>query len=193
MRGPGGWVTWIGQAPGKDLQTTFASGFYTNMITSKEPLDLKSISVEAAVKLADEQQGQTFNAVDPNLKAFMARGGKLIVYLDHKAELTGFDRIWRSISGVRAPVKALRDPKLAEEDLLRYWKGHDADRIEVHGIRFGYFELGYNEKQTVLQPAYVSIVTLVSGDAKQPIRMKTVHVTPAATNAPGDPFSSQPT
>jgi Tannase and feruloyl esterase len=78
--GPGGWVTWIGQAPGRDLQTTFASGFYTNMITSKEPVDLKSISVEAAVKLADEQQGQTLNAVDPNLKAFMARGGKLIVY-----------------------------------------------------------------------------------------------------------------
>jgi feruloyl esterase len=32
------------------------------------------------VKLADDQQGQTFNAVDPNLKPFMARGGKLVVY-----------------------------------------------------------------------------------------------------------------
>ncbi len=78
--GGGGWVTWIGQSPGKDLQTTFASGFYTNMISTKEPLDLKSISVESAVKLADDQQAQTFNAVDPNLKPFMARGGKLIVY-----------------------------------------------------------------------------------------------------------------
>ncbi len=80
--GEGGWVTWIGNGPGKDLQTTFASGFYTNMIASKnnQPLDLKTIDLESAVKMADEQQGQTFNAIDPNLKAFMARGGKLIVY-----------------------------------------------------------------------------------------------------------------
>jgi feruloyl esterase len=78
--GNGGWTTWIGQAPGKDLQTAFASGFFTNMISSKEPLDLKTINVEAAVKLADEQQGRTFNADDPNLKKFAARGGKLIIY-----------------------------------------------------------------------------------------------------------------
>ena len=78
--GPGGWAEWIAQKPGKDLQTVFASGFYTNMITTKEPVDLKSINVETAVRLADDQQGQTLNAVDPNLKPFMARGGKLIVY-----------------------------------------------------------------------------------------------------------------
>jgi hypothetical protein len=80
-QGGGGWGTWItAQSPGKDLQTAFASGFFNNMITAKEALDLKTISVETAVKLADEQQAQTFNAVDPNLKPFMARGGKLIVY-----------------------------------------------------------------------------------------------------------------
>jgi len=78
--GEGGWVTWIDRGPGKDLQSVFAHGFYTNMISSKEPVDLKSINVETAVKLADDQQGQTFNAVDPNLRPFAARGGKLIVY-----------------------------------------------------------------------------------------------------------------
>ncbi len=30
--------------------------------------------------MADEQQAQTFNATDPKMKAFMDRGGKLIVY-----------------------------------------------------------------------------------------------------------------
>ena len=78
--GEGGWVTWIDRGLGKDLQTVFARGFYTNMISSKEPIDLKSINVETAVKLADDQQGQTFNAIDPNLKPFAARGGKLITY-----------------------------------------------------------------------------------------------------------------
>jgi TonB family protein len=78
--GEQGWVTWIGRGPGKDLQTIFAHGFYTNMISSKEPVDLKSINVETAVKLADDQQGATFNAIDPDLKPFAARGGKLIIY-----------------------------------------------------------------------------------------------------------------
>ena len=78
--GEGGWATWIDMGPDKDLQTVFARGFYTNMISSKEPIDLKSINVETAVKLADDQQGQTFNAIDPDLKAFARRGGKLIMY-----------------------------------------------------------------------------------------------------------------
>jgi TonB family protein len=80
-QGGGGWGTWItAQSPGKDLQTAFASGFFNNMVTAKQPLDLKTINVEAAVKMAQEQQGQTFDAIDPNLKPFMDRGGKLIVY-----------------------------------------------------------------------------------------------------------------
>src|SRR4029077_9524015 len=78
--GPGGWVTWMGQGPGKDLQTAFANGFFTNMITLKEPLDVKTVKVEAAVKLADEQQARTFNADDPNLKPFATHGGKLIMF-----------------------------------------------------------------------------------------------------------------
>ncbi len=79
-QGNGGWAAWITQSPGNDLQTAFASGFFNNMISTEVPLDLKSINVEAAVKMADEQQAQTFNATDPNMKAFMDRGGKLIVY-----------------------------------------------------------------------------------------------------------------
>ena len=50
------------------------------MISSNGPIDLKTINVGTAVKLADDQQGQTFNAIDPNLKPFAARGGKLIMY-----------------------------------------------------------------------------------------------------------------
>jgi feruloyl esterase len=78
--GGGGWATWIGLGPGKDWQGLFASGFFKNMIVSKEQIDLKTINVETAVKMAGDQQAKTFDAVDPNLKPFMARGGKLIVY-----------------------------------------------------------------------------------------------------------------
>lgn len=78
--GPGGWTTWFSMGPGKDWQGLFASGFFTNMITADQPVDLKTINVETAVQMANEQQGKTFNATDPNLKAFMDHGGKLIVY-----------------------------------------------------------------------------------------------------------------
>jgi feruloyl esterase len=78
--GGGGWATWISMGPGKDWQGLFASGFFNNMIVSKEQIDLKTINVETAVKMASDQQAKTFDAVDPNLKPFMARGGKLIVY-----------------------------------------------------------------------------------------------------------------
>lgn len=79
--GGGGWPIWIvGQGPGKDLQTTFAEGFFTNMISANGPMDLKTVNVEAAMNLANEQQGRTFNADNPDLKAFVNRGGKLIIY-----------------------------------------------------------------------------------------------------------------
>lgn len=112
-------------------------------------------------------------------------GGKLIVYMDHNGELTGFDRIWRPVGKVRAPVKELRPPKAAEEDLLRYW-ARETGRIEVLDMRFGYVELGYHARQTVLQPAYVMPLRIVSpGHEDGQIAIRSVHVFAAATNAVG--------
>jgi feruloyl esterase len=80
-QGPGGWDTWIfGPAPGKDLQTFFASGFFGNMVAGDAKLDVKTVNLAGALKQADEKQGHTFNAIDPNLKPFASRGGKLIIY-----------------------------------------------------------------------------------------------------------------
>lgn len=79
--GGGGWVTWItGAASGRDLQTVFAEGFFKNMITTSQPLDLKTVKIQDALKLAQEQQAHTFNADNPDLGAFVKRGGKLILY-----------------------------------------------------------------------------------------------------------------
>ena len=79
--GPGGWPRWIiGEAPGKDLETAFATSFFKNMITTSAPLDLKTVNVETALKVADNQQARNLDADDPDLKAFVKRGGKLILY-----------------------------------------------------------------------------------------------------------------
>ncbi|HEX3091495.1 MAG TPA: TonB family protein, partial [Candidatus Angelobacter sp.] len=107
--GGGGWATWIGRAPGKDLQTIFATGFYAHMISTQDPIDLKTINVETAVKLADDQQGQTFNAIDPDLKAFGRRGGKLIIYhgwSDAALPPVGSINYYNSVEEALGPGKA---------------------------------------------------------------------------------------
>ncbi len=113
-------------------------------------------------------------------------GGKLIVYMDHNGELTGFDRIWRPVAKVQAPVKELRPPEAAEKDLLRYW-AQETGRIDVLDMRFGYVELGYQARQAVLQPAYVMPLRLVSPAEKEQeeIAIGSVHVFAAAANAVG--------
>lgn len=112
-------------------------------------------------------------------------GGKLIVYMDHNGELSGFDRIWRPVAKVQAPVRQLLPPKAAEEDLLRYW-GRETGRIDVLDVRFGYVELGYQARQAVLQPAYVMPLRIVSpGQADGEIAIGSVHVFAAAPNAVG--------
>jgi feruloyl esterase len=78
--GPGGWETWItGSAPGKSLLFAFSGGYFSNMVYGKADWNYKDASVDQAEKAADET-AQFLNATEPNLVAFKARGGKLILY-----------------------------------------------------------------------------------------------------------------
>lgn len=109
-------------------------------------------------------------------------GGKLILYIDHTGELTGVDRIWREIEGVHIPSEQLqlRLPQLAEEDLVEYYRKPGSGIIEVEEFRFGYFELGWEDEQQYLQPAYVIPLTLVSPNGR--FRTGTEYVVPATVN-----------
>ena len=79
--GPGGWGTWItGAAPGKSLLFAFGGGYFSNMVYEKADWNYKEVSVDEAVKAADEKTARYLNATDANLAAFKARGGKLILY-----------------------------------------------------------------------------------------------------------------
>ena len=79
--GPGGWIPWItGMAPGKSLIFAFSGGFFANMLYEKADWDYKDAKVDEALKAADEKSAKIFNATDPNLAAFKARRGKLILY-----------------------------------------------------------------------------------------------------------------
>ncbi|HXI90590.1 MAG TPA: tannase/feruloyl esterase family alpha/beta hydrolase [Blastocatellia bacterium] len=79
--GPGGWLAWItGAGSNKGLQFFFATQTFANMIYNNPAWDFKTFNLDKDSKLADEKLASSLNATDPNLKAFKARGGKLILY-----------------------------------------------------------------------------------------------------------------
>jgi feruloyl esterase len=55
-------------------------GYFSNMVYEKRDWDPKSFKVDEALKLAEAKTAHALNAVDPNLKPFYSRGGKLILY-----------------------------------------------------------------------------------------------------------------
>jgi hypothetical protein len=112
-------------------------------------------------------------------------GGKVMVYLDHKGEVTGCDRIWRKIREVHRPVPVdkLRSPRYAERSLKRYWSPYGLRRVRTEEMRFGYFELGRSDAQRFLQPAYIVPLRLTSDDER--MVMKSVHVATAAREPVG--------
>jgi feruloyl esterase len=79
--GPGGWTAWVtGAAPTRAAQFFFATQTAKNMIYNNPEWDYKTFNLDKDGPLADEKLAAHLNATDPNLKAFKARGGKLIIY-----------------------------------------------------------------------------------------------------------------
>jgi hypothetical protein len=79
--GPGGWPLWItGSAPGTSLMYQFTTNFFPYMVFDDPHWDVKSFNFDSGVQLADDKQARNLNATSPDLKAFKARGGKLIIY-----------------------------------------------------------------------------------------------------------------
>ncbi|MEK6322725.1 MAG: tannase/feruloyl esterase family alpha/beta hydrolase [Acidobacteriota bacterium] len=75
-----GWNWITGAAPTRALQFFFSTQAFANMVYNNPAWDFKTFSLDKDSKLADEKLASILNATDPNLKAFKARGGKLILY-----------------------------------------------------------------------------------------------------------------
>jgi hypothetical protein len=113
-------------------------------------------------------------------------GGKAVVFLNHNSEVVGFEKIWRTTDQVfkKVPFKELRPLQFAEQEMVTYWNRLGKKVIEVQDQRFGYFELGRNETQTYLQPAYIMPIKIASIPEGKGV-MKSYHITLAATAAVG--------
>jgi hypothetical protein len=79
--GQNGWEGWItGPAPEKSAIWAFTTGYLINMVYGKTDLDVEKLNLEDALKTAESTTGSALNAVDPDLDAFRAHGGKLILF-----------------------------------------------------------------------------------------------------------------
>lgn len=85
--GPGGWAAYMtGNAPGTGRHTLLGVPFFKFMVFDDPNWDFKKFKFEAAggfdsdIDYTDAKLGALFNAVNPDLSAFQARGGKLIHY-----------------------------------------------------------------------------------------------------------------
>ena len=109
-------------------------------------------------------------------------GGRTVVYLDHERQLSGIDHLWHDIESVHEPVRALRPiGEVIEEVRRRY--GNGTGHIEVTDLRLAHFELGWEEEQEYLQPAYVATVRINNPVSR--FRMNATVPVPAAVNAVG--------
>lgn len=79
---PANWPIWItgASAPQLGIGKLFANQFFADMVFENPKWDPKSFDFDTDVKFMDDKLGAALNSMDPNLRAFKARGGKLIQY-----------------------------------------------------------------------------------------------------------------
>ncbi len=69
-----------GPVMGASLDLIFSSAFYGNFVFEQPKYSSLTFDFDKDVALADKKVGATLNATNPDLKAFKARGGKLLAY-----------------------------------------------------------------------------------------------------------------
>jgi hypothetical protein len=112
-------------------------------------------------------------------------GGKVMVYIDHRGELTAIDRVWREVQEVHAQDVELRSAEAVREDAVREWGEPGSGVITVDDTRFGYFEDGWDVAQRYLQPAYFVdfTITATGGHFAGPV-MRSQYWGAAASESP---------
>ena len=70
-----GWGTWAGPQP-----LSIAYDHFRYVVFKDPNWDFRSLNFDSDIALAEQIDNGTINALDPDLKAFFARGGKLLQY-----------------------------------------------------------------------------------------------------------------
>ncbi len=79
--GTGGWGSWItGSDPNQVAQYFFSTQAFRNMLYDDAAWDHQTFDLEKSLALSEAKLAPIVSAVDPNLKAFAERGGKLMIW-----------------------------------------------------------------------------------------------------------------
>jgi feruloyl esterase len=79
--GDNGWPGWItGNGTEKSAGQSYGLGYFRNLVYSNPNWELSNFDLDRDLKAAEEKTGPALNAVNPDLRPFKARGGKLILY-----------------------------------------------------------------------------------------------------------------
>jgi feruloyl esterase len=79
--GQGGWSLWLfGAGPGESLSSGFVENYFRYMVFEDPAWNVLTANIDTAEQTADEKTAKALNAVNPDLRGFESRGGKLILY-----------------------------------------------------------------------------------------------------------------
>jgi len=79
--GGGGWTVWItGVMRGTSADAGLSQAYFRDFVYSNPKWDPKSFDLDRDLKAAEAASAAALDAVNPDLTAFKARGGKLILY-----------------------------------------------------------------------------------------------------------------
>ncbi|HUA87635.1 MAG TPA: tannase/feruloyl esterase family alpha/beta hydrolase [Bryobacteraceae bacterium] len=76
--GRGGWNRWV-TGPHAD-QLAYGNGFFGEMVFRNPDWDFRGFQWDRDMKFTDDHWARIFNSVNPDLKPFKDRGGKLLIY-----------------------------------------------------------------------------------------------------------------
>lgn len=153
-----------------------------------EPLKVTRLNVGVATRTGKHLEervidvGVVFQRVVDGLPVG-GPGGKLVLYIDHNAEMTGYERIARTINGVYCPVEGLHGQDHVLDEVARYWGRTGDGRVIVDSVHLGYVELDREESQEILQPAY--ILSLRFESSRGQVAHRAQFAVAAATNSTG--------
>ena len=76
-----GWGTWItGPAPERSAMAAFGKGYFSDMVYDNKDWTFRSFTLAKDLQTAKDKTAAALDATNPDLSAFRAHGGKLILY-----------------------------------------------------------------------------------------------------------------
>ena len=110
---PGSEMGWAGLAGPAPL--TISNDHYRFVVFKNPSWDFKTLDFDQDVALADKQDNGLVNAIEPNLKAFFSRGGKLLMYHGWSDQLIAprnsinyYTSVAKAMGGVEKVADAIR-------------------------------------------------------------------------------------